>query len=214
MYTVVLYNFNQYLINSQAWFVSICAHIFHIIKITFFSSYTCLSVQYVFYKHFEEEKKMSKYLIEIARVFMRKRFVLNTCRFCQFHTPTEYPVRKAHVILHSWLKTTFFSRLRSVPLTPTRLQKVISSARLQVPRPRPRSCATPFRRRHGVAGCERNPSVTDAVFLPFAWAGSILRRKLHRLLQRCLKRENVMPPWMELSPLITLRETLSLPRNV
>lgn len=124
------------------------------------------------------------------------KVLLNTCESCQFHTPTECPgCNRVLIIPHSCLKTTSFSRLHSVSLTPTRLQKVISSAR-----PRSRAHASvqhPLDADTGLQDAKEAPPML-AVFLPFAWAGSILRRKLHRLLQRrCLKRENVMPPSME-----------------
>lgn len=94
---------------------------------------------------------------------MRERLVLNTCGSRQFHTPTECSsCSRVLVISHFWLKTTSFSRLHSIPLTPTRLQKVISSARPQA-RAHAGSCATPFRRSHGVAGCERSPSDTRSI---------------------------------------------------
>ena len=168
-------------------------------------------MQYIFYKDIEERKNVKILNWNCKGLYAEK--------ICIKHVRT-LPISFAYRIpyLQSTCYSTFLIKdyvLFAVCTVNT--HAIAEGHQLLTPtvlRPRPRSCATPFRRRHRVAGCERNPSVTDAVFLPFAWAGSILRRKLHRLLQRCLKRENVMPLWMELSPLITLRETLSLPRNV
>jgi len=142
-----------------------------------------------------KREKMLKCVIETGS----SRCILNTCR-CQFHTPTR------SVLDSTECYSTFLIKdyvLFATVWCTVNTHAIGEGHQLRTPTfaPAPTFARVQHPLDAGLQDAKEAPSM-PAVFLPFAWAGSILRRKLHRLLQRwfSLKRENVMPPRMELSP--------------